>query len=186
MDSHEVNNPWTTSYNRDTDGLGIILNSATKLQISIPSEPKTVNNESVKLIQLLEEGDQLESTLIKVIDNLSIHLSSSQLKIEYDKLQQELDSIDVSNVDTLQSRSMVLMKLCSSLKEFCDNKNRILSRLQQPFTSDGLHIGSDYKLHFVTLMNEIIKSLCALSEQVQLIQWSKTPNIDISKMVKKM
>lgn len=94
-----------------------------------------------------------------------------------------METIEISNIDILQSRCIALMKLCSSLKEFCDNKNRILSRLQQPFTSDGLHVGSDYKLQFVTLMNEIINSLTGLSDQVQLIQWSKSPNIDISKMV---
>ena len=123
-----------------------------------------------------------------------IHLLSQQYELmnqlmELSAIHQDLHSkyetFEFTDRDFVLNRIAMAKDICDSMRQFCQKKSTILTKLQKPMSSTGggeLRVYSDYLPYFIRLVKEMDQFVHQIGANVQTIDWSQRSDIELEKM----
>ncbi|XWS30988.1 hypothetical protein CRYUN_Cryun23aG0039000 [Craigia yunnanensis] len=156
--------PW-----RRIGGMSDALSIAADLGFSVPPPP---SQEEVQNLSSTtgEKGDDL----IKVLRELTtVQRKIADLQVELQGRKDDKNVAHLTHVSEMEKKCETLARITTILKDVIHNKDRIIARLQQPYSLDCIPVEAEYQKQFSELLMKAASDYGALTASVTDFQWSQ-------------
>lgn len=117
-----------------------------------------------------ENGDDL----IKVLRELTtVQRKIADLQVELQGRKEDKSVAHLTHVSEMEKKIETLARITTILKDFIQNKDRIIARLQQPYSLDCIPVEAEYQKQFSELLMIAASDYGALTASVGDLQWSQ-------------
>ncbi|KAG0476751.1 hypothetical protein HPP92_013592 [Vanilla planifolia] len=148
-------------------GMAEALSMASDLGFSIPpvqEELKTSSSSSTD-----SNGD-----LIRVLRELTvIQRNIANLHVEIQGRKDDKNVAHLTHISEMEKKCESLTRMTAILKDVIQNKDRIIARLQQPYSLDCIPVEAEYQKQFSELLLKAASDYGALTASVADFQWSQ-------------
>ncbi|PIA43580.1 hypothetical protein AQUCO_01900167v1 [Aquilegia coerulea] len=159
---------------RRLGGMSDALSIAADLGFALPPPPTQV----LKLIEDLQSlstttGDKSDD-LIRVLRELTIAEGKiANLQVELQGRKDDKNVAYLTHVSEMEKKCETLARITAILKDVIENKDRIIARLQQPYSLDCIPVEAEYQKQFSELLLKAASDYGALTASVADFQWSQ-------------
>ncbi|XVF31802.1 hypothetical protein REPUB_Repub17cG0024300 [Reevesia pubescens] len=154
---------------RRIGGMSDALSIAADLGFSVPAPP---SQEEVQNLSSTtgEKGDDL----IKVLRELTtVQRKIADLQVELQGRKDDKNVAHLTHVSEMEKKCETLARITTILKDVIQNKDRIIARLQQPYSLDCIPVEAEYQKQFSELLMKAASDYGALTASVSDFQWSQ-------------
>ncbi|XP_020253881.1 AUGMIN subunit 2, partial [Asparagus officinalis] len=121
----------------------------------------------------LSTGDKSDE-LIKVLRELtSVQRNIASLQVELQGRKDDKNVAHITHVSEMEKKCESLARITAILKDVIQNKDRIIARLQQPYSLDCIPVEAEYQKQFSELLLKAASDYGALTASVADFQWSQ-------------
>lgn len=154
-------------------GMSDALSIAADLGFSIsPSPSSSSSNEAFHNSSptTAEKGEDL----IRVLKELtSVQRKIADLQVELQGRKDDKNVAHLTHVSEMEKKIETLARITTILKDVIQNKDRIIARLQQPYSLDCIPVEAEYQKHFSELLMKAASDYGGLTASVADFQWSQ-------------
>ncbi|GKV24826.1 hypothetical protein SLEP1_g34384 [Rubroshorea leprosula] len=152
---------------RRIGGMSDALSIAADLGFSVPPPP---SQEELQNLSTGEKGDDL----IKVLRELTtVQRKIADLQVELQGRKDDKNVAHLTHVSEMEKKCETLARITTILKDVIQNKDRIIARLQQPYSLDCIPVEAEYQKQFSELLMKAASDYGALTASVADFQWSQ-------------
>ncbi|KAI4319872.1 hypothetical protein MLD38_033419 [Melastoma candidum] len=117
-----------------------------------------------------EKGDNL----IRVLRELTaVQRKISDLQVELQGRKDDKNVAHLTHVSEMEKKIETLLRITTILKDVIQNKDRIIARLQQPYSLDCIPVEAEYQKQFSELLMKAASDYGVLTASVADFQWSQ-------------
>uniref|UniRef100_A0A0V0I2B7 Putative HAUS augmin-like complex subunit 2-like n=1 Tax=Solanum chacoense TaxID=4108 RepID=A0A0V0I2B7_SOLCH len=145
------------------------LSIAAELGFSVPPPP---SQEEIQNLSTTtgENGDDL----IRVLKELTaVQRKIADLQVELQGRKEDKNVAHLTHVSEMEKKIETLQRITTILKDVIQNKDRIIARLQQPYSLDCIPVEAEYQKQFSELLMRAASDYGALTASVTDFQWSQ-------------
>ncbi|BBN15411.1 HAUS augmin-like complex subunit 2 [Marchantia polymorpha subsp. ruderalis] len=118
-------------------------------------------------------GPGSADALVRVLRELTtIQRNLVNLQVELQGRQEDERVAHLTHVGEIEKKMQALAKTTATLKDVIQNKDRIIARLQQPYSLDCIPVETEYQKQFSELLIKAAGDYGALSAAMGDLQWS--------------
>ncbi|CAI9788011.1 unnamed protein product [Fraxinus pennsylvanica] len=150
-------------------GMSDALSIAADLGFSIlpPPSQEDVQNLSAGTA---EKGDDL----VRILRELtSVQRKIADLQVELQGRKEDKNVAHLTHVSEMEKKIEILARITTILKDVIQNKDRIIARLQQPYSLDCIPVEAEFQKQFSELLMKAASDYGALTASVADFQWSQ-------------
>ncbi|KAK6154832.1 hypothetical protein DH2020_009080 [Rehmannia glutinosa] len=154
---------------RRVGGMSDALSIAADLGYSVPPPP------SQEDIQNLSAGSgEKGDDLIRILRELTaVQRKIADLQVELQGRKEDKNVAHLTHVSEMEKKIETLARITTILKDVIQNKDRIIARLQQPYSLDCIPVEAEYQKQFSELLMKAASDYGALTASVADFQWSQ-------------
>lgn len=153
-------------------GMSDALSIAADLGFSV-SSPSSSTHESLHNPPTTSTGEKGED-LIRVLRELtSVQRKIADLQVELQGRKDDKNVAHLTHVSEMEKKIETLDRITTILKDVIHNKDRIIARLQQPYSLDCIPVEAEYQKQFSELLMKAASDYGALTASVADFQWSQ-------------
>lgn len=154
---------------RRIGGMSDALSIAADLGFSVAPPP------SLEELQNLSSGNaEKGDDLIKVLRELTtVGRKIADLQVELQGRKDDKNVAHLTHVSEMEKKIETLARITTILKDVIQNKDRIIARLQQPYSLDCIPVEAEYQKQFSELLMKAASDYGALTASVSDFQWSQ-------------
>ncbi|KAJ9537695.1 hypothetical protein OSB04_030428 [Centaurea solstitialis] len=153
---------------RRLGGMSDALSIATELGFSVAPPP------SQEDLQNLSAGGEKGDDLIRVLRELtSVQRKIADLQVELQGRKEDKNVAHLTHVSEMEKKIETLARITTILKDVIQNKDRIIARLQQPYSLDCIPVEAEYQKQFSELLMKAASDYGALTASVADFQWTQ-------------
>lgn len=116
------------------------------------------------------QGDDL----IRILRELTVvQRNIANLQVELQGRKDDKNVAHLTHVSEMERKCESLARITSILKDVIQNKDRIIARLQQPYSLDCIPVEAEYQKQFSELLLKAASDYGALTASVADFQWSQ-------------
>ncbi|KAK3039765.1 hypothetical protein RJ639_027422 [Escallonia herrerae] len=154
---------------RRLGGMSDALSLAADLGFSVPPPPSQEELQ-INTTGTAEKGDDL----IKVLRELtSVQRKIADLQVELQGRKEDKNVAHLTHASEMEKKIETLARITTILKDVIQNKDRIIARLQQPYSLDCIPVEAEYQKQFSELLMIAASDYGALTASVADFQWSQ-------------
>ncbi|KAK9151561.1 hypothetical protein Syun_009870 [Stephania yunnanensis] len=154
---------------RRLGGMSDALSIASDLGFSVPPPPSQEDMQSSSITT----GDKSDD-LIKVLRELStVQRKIADLQVELQGRKDDKNVAYLTHVSEMEKKCESLSRITAILKDVIQNKDRIIARLQQPYSLDCIPVEAEYQKQFSELLLKAAGDYGALTASIADFQWSQ-------------
>ncbi|OMO68635.1 hypothetical protein CCACVL1_19882 [Corchorus capsularis] len=154
---------------RRIGGMSDALSIAADLGFSVPPPPSQEEMQNLSSATG-EKGDDL----IKVLRELTtVQRKIADLQVELQGRKDDKNVAHLTHVSEMEKKCETLARITTILKDVIQNKDRIIARLQQPYSLDCIPVEAEYQKQFSELLMKAASDYGALTASVTDFQWSQ-------------
>ncbi|KAL9317490.1 hypothetical protein ACSQ67_014007 [Phaseolus vulgaris] len=117
-----------------------------------------------------EKGEDL----IRVLRELTtVQRKIADLQVELQGRKDDKNVAHLTHVSEMEKKIETLDRITTILKDVIQNKDRIIARLQQPYSLDCIPVEAEYQKQFSELLMKAASDYGALTASVADFQWSQ-------------
>ncbi|MED6209648.1 AUGMIN subunit 2 [Stylosanthes scabra] len=150
-----------------SDALSIAVDLGFTVSPLTPSDslhiPPLTKPEKAKDDDLVTVLRELSSVQRKIVDS----------QVELQNRKDDKDVAHSTHVSEMEKKIETLATITAILKDVIQKKDRVVSRLQQPYSLYCIHVEAEYQKEFVELLMKAASDYGVLSESVADLQWSQ-------------
>ncbi|KAG6551001.1 hypothetical protein Mapa_007234 [Marchantia paleacea] len=121
----------------------------------------------------IASGPGSADALVRVLRELTtIQRNLVNLQVELQGRQEDERVAHLTHVGEIEKKTRALAKTTATLKDVIQNKDRIIARLQQPYSLDCIPVETEYQKQFSELLIKAAGDYGALSAAMGDFQWS--------------
>ncbi|KAJ0240175.1 AUGMIN subunit 2 [Hirschfeldia incana] len=155
---------------RRIGGLSDALSIASDLGYAVAPPPSQEELQSIASSNGGERGDDL----INVLRELSsVQRKIADLQVELQGRKDDKNVAHLIHASEMQKKIETLSRITQILKDVIQNKDRIIARLQQPYSLDCIPVEAEYQKQFSDLLMRAASDYGALTASVSDFQWSQ-------------
>ncbi|KAK7280060.1 hypothetical protein RJT34_25122 [Clitoria ternatea] len=150
-------------------GMSDALSIAAELGFSVssPTSQEGLQNSSPTVG---EKGEDL----IRVLRELTtVQRKIADLQVELQGRKDDKNVAHLTHVSEMEKKIETLARITTILKDVIQNKDRIIARLQQPYSLDCIPVEAEYQKQFSELLMKAASDYGALTASVADFQWSQ-------------
>ncbi|KAI3525287.1 hypothetical protein L1887_03968 [Cichorium endivia] len=153
---------------RRLGGMSDALSIAADLGFSVAPPP------SQEDLQNLSAGGEKGDDLIRVLRELtSVQRKIADLQVELQGRKEDKNVAHLTHVSEMEKKIETLSRITTILKDVIQNKDRIIARLQQPYSLDCIPVEAEYQKQFSELLMKAASDYGALTASVADFQWTQ-------------
>ncbi|KAJ4842899.1 AUGMIN subunit 2 [Turnera subulata] len=154
---------------RRIGGMSDALSIAADLGFSVAPPPSQEELQNLSTANG-EKGDDL----IRVLRELTaVGRKIADLQVELQGRKDDKNVAHLTHVSEMEKKIETLARITTILKEVIQNKDRIIARLQQPYSLDCIPVEAEYQKQFSELLMKAASDYGALTASVADFQWSQ-------------
>ncbi|KAL5705169.1 AUGMIN subunit 2 [Ranunculus cassubicifolius] len=154
---------------RRLGGMSDALSIASDLGFAVPPPPTQEELQSLST----STGDKSDD-LIRVLRELTTaQRKIADLKVELQGRKDDKNVAYLTHVSEMEKKCETLGRITAILKDVIQNKDRIIARLQQPYSLDCIPVEAEYQKQFSELLLKAASDYGALTASVADFQWSQ-------------
>lgn len=155
---------------RRIGGMSDALSIAADLGFSVAPPP------SQEELQNLSTGNgEKGDDLIRVLRELTtVGRKIADLQVELQGRKDDKNVAHLTHVSEMEKKIETLARITTILKDVIQNKDRIIARLQQPYSLDCIPVEAEYQKQFSELLMKAASDYGALTASVADFQWSQS------------
>ncbi|KAG8642241.1 hypothetical protein MANES_12G070000v8 [Manihot esculenta] len=154
---------------RRIGGMSDALSIAADLGFSVAPPPSQEELQNLSTTTG-EKGDDL----IKVLRELTtVQRKIADLQVELQGRKDDKNVAHLTHVSEMEKKIETLSRITTILKDVIQNKDRIIARLQQPYSLDCIPVEAEYQKQFSELLMKAASDYGALTASVADFQWSQ-------------
>uniref|UniRef100_A0A5B6ZDH3 HAUS augmin-like complex subunit 2 n=1 Tax=Davidia involucrata TaxID=16924 RepID=A0A5B6ZDH3_DAVIN len=154
---------------RRLGGMSDALSIAADLGFPVPPSPSQEEFQNLSTTTG-EKGDDL----IRVLRELTaVQRKISDLQVELQGRKEDRNVAHLTHVSEMEKKIETLERITAILKDVIQNKDRIIARLQQPYSLDCIPVEAEYQKQFSELLMKAASDYGALTASVADFQWSQ-------------
>ncbi|KFK31095.1 hypothetical protein AALP_AA6G067500 [Arabis alpina] len=154
---------------RRIGGLSDALSIASDLGFAVAPPPS-----QEELQSLVTSNGERGDDLIRVLRELSaVQRKIADLQVELQGRKDDKNVAHLTHVSEMQKKIETLSRITQILKDVIQNKDRIIARLQQPYSLDCIPVEAEYQKQFSELLMKAASDYGALTASVSDFQWSQ-------------
>jgi len=112
--------------------------------------------------------------LVRVLRELTVvQRNIANLQVELQGRKDDKNIAHLTHVSEMEKKCESLAKITAILKDVIQNKDRIIARLQQPYSLDCIPVEAEYQKQFSELLLKAASDYGALTASVGDFQWSQ-------------
>ncbi|KAK9733320.1 hypothetical protein RND81_04G059700 [Saponaria officinalis] len=151
---------------RRVGGMSDALSIASDLGFRLSSPQEELHNSSTTS----EKGDDL----VRVLRDLTaVQRKIADLEVELRGRKDDKNVAYLTHVSEMEKKIETLSRITTILKDVIQNKDRIIARLQQPYSLDCIPVEAEFQKQFSELLMKAASDYGALSASVADFQWSQ-------------
>ncbi|KAJ6824779.1 putative AUGMIN subunit 2 [Iris pallida] len=155
---------------RRLGGMAEALSIASDLGFSIPTIHQQEDVQSMSNPSNSDKSDEL----IKVLRELTaVQRNIANLQVELQGRKDDKNVAHLTHVSEMEKKCESLARITTILKDVIQNKDRIIARLQQPYSLDCIPVEAEYQKQFSELLLKAASDYGALTASVTDFQWSQ-------------
>ncbi|XP_024030724.1 AUGMIN subunit 2 [Morus notabilis] len=155
---------------RRIGGMSDALSIASDLGFSVSPPPTQEELQNLNT-STGEKGDDL----IRVLRELTtVQRKIADLQVELQGRKDDKNVAHLTHVSEMQKKCETLARITTILKDVIQNKDRIIARLQQPYSLDCIPVEAEYQKQFSEFLMKAASDYGALTSSVADFQWSQT------------
>ncbi|CAA6672178.1 unnamed protein product [Spirodela intermedia] len=144
------------------------LSIASDLGFAIPPVQEDRQNMPVS-----SPGDKNDE-LIRILRELtSVQRNIATLQVELQGRKDDKNVAHLTHVSEMEKKIESLARMTTILKDVIQNKDRIIARLQQPYSLDCIPVEAEYQKQFSELLLKAASDYGALTASIADFQWSQ-------------
>ncbi|KAI7729256.1 hypothetical protein M8C21_002195 [Ambrosia artemisiifolia] len=152
---------------RRLGGMSDALSIAADLGFSVAPPP---SQEDLQNLSSGEKGDDL----IRVLRELtSVQRKIADLQVELQGRKEDKNVAHLTHVSEMEKKIETLSRITTILKDVIQNKDRIIARLQQPYSLDCIPVEAEYQKQFSELLMKAASDYGLLTSSVADFQWTQ-------------
>ncbi|KAF3786173.1 AUGMIN subunit 2 [Nymphaea thermarum] len=154
---------------RRLGGMADALALASDLGFSIPTSQEE-DQSSPGASKINDKSDDL----VKVLRELtSVQRNLANLQVELQGRKDDKNLAHLTHVSEMEKKCESLSRMTAILKDVIQNKDRIIARLQQPYSLDCIPVEAEFQKQFSELLLKAASDYGALTAAVGDLQWSQ-------------
>nr|VDC70488.1 unnamed protein product [Brassica rapa] len=154
---------------RRIGGLSDALSIASDLGYAVAPPPS-----QEELQTLASSNGERGDDLIRVLRELSsVQRKIADFQVELQGRKDDKNVAHLTHVCEMQKKIDTLSRITQILKDVIQNKDRIIARLQQPYSLDCIPVEAEYQKQFSELLMRAASDYGALTASVSDFQWSQ-------------
>ncbi|XP_013748631.2 AUGMIN subunit 2 isoform X1 [Brassica napus] len=154
---------------RRIGGLSDALSIASGLGYAVAPPPS-----QEELQTLASSNGERGDDLIRVLRELSsVQRKIADFQVELQGRKDDKNVAHLTHVCEMQKKIDTLSRITQILKDVIQNKDRIIARLQQPYSLDCIPVEAEYQKQFSELLMRAASDYGALTASVSDFQWSQ-------------
>ncbi|KAF9622413.1 hypothetical protein IFM89_031216 [Coptis chinensis] len=154
---------------RRLGGMSDALSIASDLGFILPPPPTQEDLQNLATTT----GDKSDD-LIRVLRELTTaQRKIADLQVELQGRKDDKNVAYLTHVSEMEKKCETLARITSILKDVIQNKDRIIARLQQPYSLDCIPVEAEYQKQFSELLFKAASDYGALTASVADFQWSQ-------------
>ncbi|XP_010543001.1 PREDICTED: AUGMIN subunit 2 [Tarenaya hassleriana] len=154
---------------RRIGGMSDALSIASDLGFTVAPPPS-----QEELQELTSSTGEKGDDLIRVLRELSaVQRKIADLQVELQGRKDDKNVAHLTHVSEMQKKIETLERITQILKDVIQNKDRIIARLQQPYSLDCIPVEAEYQKQFSELLMKAASDYGALTASVSDFQWSQ-------------
>ncbi|GAB4845332.1 AUGMIN subunit 2 [Ancistrocladus abbreviatus] len=154
---------------RRVGGMSDVLSIASELgfQVSHPHSLEELQNSADGT------GEKCDD-LVRVLRELTaVQRKIADLEVELRGRKDDKNVAHLTHVSEMEKKCETLARITTILKDVIQNKDRIIARLQQPYSLDCIPVEAEYQKQFSELLMKAASDYGALTASVADFQWSQ-------------
>ncbi|KAK4491557.1 hypothetical protein RD792_002309 [Penstemon davidsonii] len=154
---------------RRVGGMSDALSIAADLGFSVAPPP------SQEDIQNISNGTgEKRDDLIRILRELTgVQRKIADLQVELQGRKEDKNVAHLTHVSEMEKKMETLACITAILKEVIQNKDRIIARLQQPYSLDCIPVEAEYQKQFSELLMKAASDYGSLTASTADLQWSQ-------------
>lgn len=154
---------------RRLGGMSDALSIAADLGFAVSPPP------SQEEIQCFSSGSGEKSDeLVRVLKELTaVQRKIADLQVELQGRKEDKNIAHLTHVSEMEKKIKTLARITTILKDVIQNKDRIIARLQQPYSLDCIPVEAEYQKQFSELLMRAASDYNALTTSAADFQWSQ-------------
>ncbi|KAJ0052927.1 hypothetical protein Pint_01964 [Pistacia integerrima] len=154
---------------RRIGGMSDALSIAADLGFSVAPPPS-----QEELQNLCANGGEKGDDLIRVLRELTaVQRKIADLQVELQGRKDDKNVAHLTHVSEMEKKIETLSRITTILKDVIQNKDRIIARLQQPYSLDCIPVEAEFQKQFSELLMKAASDYGALTASVADFQWSQ-------------
>lgn len=154
---------------RRLGGMSDALSIAADLGFTVPPPPTQEELQNLSI----STGDKSDD-LIRVLRELTTSQRKiADLQVELQGRKDDKNVAYLTHVSEMEKKCETLARITTILKDVIQNKDRIIARLQQPYSLDCIPVEAEYQKDFSELLLKAASDYGALTASVADFQWSQ-------------
>ncbi|THF99301.1 hypothetical protein TEA_008292 [Camellia sinensis var. sinensis] len=154
---------------RRLGGMSDALSIASDLGFSLSPPPPQEEFQNLSATTA-EKGDDL----IRVLRELTtVQRKIADLQVELQGRKEDKNVAHLTHVSEMEKKIETLARITIILKDVIQNKDRIIARLQQPYSLDCIPVEAEFQKQFSELLMKAASDYGALTASVADFQWSQ-------------
>ncbi|VFQ90960.1 unnamed protein product [Cuscuta campestris] len=155
---------------RRLGGMSDALSIAADLGFSVSPPP------SQEEIQCFSSGSGEKSDdLVRVLKELTaVQRKIADLQVELQGRKEDKNIAHLTHVSEMEKKTETLARITTILKDVIQNKDRIIARLQQPYSLDCIPVEAEYQKQFSELLMRAASDYSALTTSAADFHWSQS------------
>ncbi|XP_074275884.1 AUGMIN subunit 2-like [Silene latifolia] len=151
---------------RRVGGMSDALSIASDLGFRVASPQEELHNS----FSPREKGDDL----VRVLRDLTgVQRKIADLEVELRGRKDDKNVAYLTHVSEMEKKIETLSRITTILKDVIQNKDRIIARLQQPYSLDCIPVEAEFQKQFSELLMKAASDYGALSASVADFQWTQ-------------
>ncbi|KAF5746102.1 hypothetical protein HS088_TW06G00267 [Tripterygium wilfordii] len=152
---------------RRIGGMADAISIAADLGFSVSLPPA---QEDLQNLSNGEKGDNL----IRVLRELTtVQRKIADLQVELQGRKDDKNVAHLTHASEMEKKIETLTRITTILKDVIQNKDRIIARLQQPYSLDCIPVEAEYQKQFSELLMKAASDYSGLTASVADFQWSQ-------------
>ncbi|OIS97457.1 PREDICTED: AUGMIN subunit 2-like [Nicotiana attenuata] len=154
---------------RRIGGMSDALSIASELGFSVRPPP---SQEEIQNLSTTtgEKGDDLIRDLKELT---AVQRKIADLQVELQGRKEDKNVAHLTHVSEMEKKIETLQRITTILKDVIHNKDRIIARLQQPYSLDCIPVEAEYQKQFSELLMRAASDYGALTASIEDLQWSQ-------------
>lgn len=150
-------------------GMSEALSIAADFGFTVPPPPSQEDLQNTSTTT----GDKSDD-LIRVLRELTTaQRKIADLQVELQGRKDDKNVAYLTHVSEMEKKCETLARITTILKDVIQNKDRIIARLQQPYSLDCIPVEAEYQKQFSELLFKAASDYGALTASVADFQWSQ-------------